>query len=86
LLGSQNPSPFQVILPSYEIEWIDLNPQSYLGTFLNDICQDEEGYIWLNGYKGIYIFDGSQTLSYGDSSSFFLGIARLSIGIHEKPF
>lgn len=71
LLGFQIPSSFQVIPPSYDLEWIAFNPQSYLGSSISSFCQDEEGYIWLNGYNGIHIFDGIQTLTYGDSSSFF---------------
>lgn len=40
-----------------------MNNKEDIGLF-RDINEDEEGYLWLSGTKGLHVFDGNRTISY----------------------
>ncbi|MEP6676387.1 MAG: histidine kinase [Ferruginibacter sp.] len=58
---------YKLIPPKYELEHLKLNNKEDIGLF-NDVIQDNEGYLWISGPKGLFAFDGNQTIVYKNGS------------------
>ena len=78
-VAAQQP-PLKLIAPQFELEHIKLNNKEDIGLF-NDVAEDKQGYLWLTGTKGLYVFDGNRTVTYANGNKQF----RLANDSINKP-
>lgn len=61
---------FTWIAPRYDLEKVQINSTEKYGQ-LNDVAEDNEGYLWLSGSRGLYAFDGHSLVCYRNRSEQF---------------
>jgi signal transduction histidine kinase/sugar lactone lactonase YvrE len=61
---------YKTIPPEYELESLPLNSKKSLG-ILNDAIEDNEGFLWLSGSRGICAYDGRNLLLYSNQNSLY---------------
>lgn len=74
---AQQPS-YKLIPNEYELEYVQLNQKEDVGYF-NDVGEDDEGYIWVTGTRGINVYDGHNFVSYTNQNDRYpLGLGSLN--------
>ncbi|WP_162903389.1 sensor histidine kinase [Taibaiella koreensis] len=56
-------SPRRFIAPQYTFEYLPVNTPTDYGIF-SDAIEDNDGFLWLSGTKGLHVFDGESLISY----------------------
>lgn len=63
----EQPGGFTKIPPQFEVEKIPISSNKDFGLFA-DIREDQAGYLWMTGNKGLHVFDGDHIITYNSSN------------------
>lgn len=82
ILVGQAPA-FREAKVSFDVELVDLNFKGEKGIFYR-MVEDKEGFLWIAGSAGLHVFDGQQTITYGNGSQQYpLGPDSLSTKLDD---